>query len=149
MRAAKMLAVYGYDRDEIPTSALAAAFESVAAELRLVDAADYIAYIHQEKFANIQDIVSSSVELYFQPGTLTFGWGAQYELDWNSTPIIKLEMEFRYRSVWLVFKLVLAEQQDIVTVDHLSLGRTDVSSKQSYALLMEAIAAARLRSPNR
>jgi hypothetical protein len=60
-----MLAVYGDERDEIPASALAVAFEFVAAELRLVDAADYIAYIHQEKFANIHDIVSSSVELFF------------------------------------------------------------------------------------
>ena len=143
-----MLAIYGDDRDEMPMSGLAAAFDSVAAELRLVDAADYIAYIHEEKFANIHDIVSSSVELYFKPGTLTFGWGAQYELDWNRTPLIKLDMEFRYRSVWLVFKLVLAEHQNSVMVDHLSLERTGVGSKQSYALLMESIAAARLRSPD-
>jgi hypothetical protein len=59
-----MLAVYGDEGDEIPASALAVAFEFVAAGLRLVDPADYIAYIHQEKFANIHDIVSSSVELF-------------------------------------------------------------------------------------
>jgi len=146
MRAAKMLAVHDDDRDDMPMSALAAAFESVAAELRLVDAADYIAYIHQEKLANINDIVSSSVELFFRPGTLTFGWGAQYELDWNRTPVVKLDMEFRHRSVWLVFKLMLAAKQNIVTVDHLSLGRTGLSPEQRNVQLMEALAAARLRS---
>jgi hypothetical protein len=143
-----MLAVYGDERDEIPASALAVAFEFVAAELRLVDAADYIAYIHQEKFANIHDIVSSSVELFFQPGTLAFGWGAEYELDWNSTPVIKLDMEFRHRSVWLVFKLVLGARQTNVMVDYLSLGRPTVGSGRSYIPLMEAIADARLRSQN-
>jgi hypothetical protein len=76
-----MLAAYSGDYDAVPASALVSAFEPVAAELRLVDAADYIAYIHQEKFANIHDIVNSSVELFFRPGTLTFGWGAEYELD--------------------------------------------------------------------
>jgi hypothetical protein len=142
-----MLAVYRDDHDEVPASALAIAFEPVAAELRLVDPADYIAYIHQEKFANIHDIVSSSVELFFQPGTLTFGWGAEYELDWNSTPVVKLDMEFRHRSVWLVFKLVLGAQQTNVMVDYLSLSKPTVGTRQCFAPLMEAIADARLHSP--
>lgn len=148
MRAAKMSADYDDDRDEMPSSALAAALQSVAAELRLVDAADYIAYIHQEKFANIHDIVSSSVELFFRRGTLTFGWSAQYELDWNSTPVIKLDMEFRHLSVWLVFKLILAAHQNSVAIDRLSLGETGVDPKQRNMQLMNAISAARLGCPN-
>jgi len=55
------------DQDELPANALGAAFEPVA-ELRLVDVADFLAYIHAEKFANIQDIVNSSVELFFKTG---------------------------------------------------------------------------------
>ena len=88
-------------------NAVGAAFEPVAAELRLVDPGDFIAFIHDEKFANIQDIVNSSVELFFTPGTVSFGWGAEYELEWNSLPVIRLDMEFRRGSVWLVFKLIL------------------------------------------
>jgi len=71
-----MYAAHRDERSKLLACALAAAFEPVAAELRLVDAADYIAYIHQEKLANIRDIVSSSTELFFQPGTLAFGWGS-------------------------------------------------------------------------
>jgi hypothetical protein len=89
-------------------NAVSAAFGSVAAELRLVEVGDFIAFIHDEKFANIQDIVNSSVELFFKPGTVSFGWGADFELDWNSTPVIRLDMEFRHGSVWLVFKLTRA-----------------------------------------
>jgi len=66
---------------ELPANALGTAFEPVANELRLIDVADFVAYIHAEKFANIQDIVNSSVELFFKPGTLSFGWGAEFELD--------------------------------------------------------------------
>jgi hypothetical protein len=57
-------------------------------------------------------------------------------------------MEFRHRSVWLVFKLVLGAQQTYVMVDYLSLGRPTVGSGRSYIPLMEAIADARLRSQN-
>ena len=148
MRADSMLAIYRGDQDAVPVSALVRAFEPVAAELRLVDAANYIAYIHQEKFANIHDIVNSSVELLFQPGTLIFGWGAEYELDWNSAPVVKLDMEFRHRSVWLVFKLVLGTTQTNVIVDYLSLGKPNLGSRQSFAPLMAAIADARLYPQN-
>jgi hypothetical protein len=139
-----MLAVYRDDHDAVLASALVRAFAPVAAELRLVDAADYIAYIHQERFANIHDLVASSVELFFRPGTLTFGWGGEYELDWNSAPVVTLDMEFRHRSVWLVFKLVLGATQTNVIVNYLSAGTSAVGSCQSLALLLEAIADARL-----
>ncbi|MCI0598198.1 MAG: hypothetical protein L0Y50_13635 [Beijerinckiaceae bacterium] len=127
-------------------SVLSKVFEPVAAELRLVNAADYIAYIHQEKFANIQDIVNSSSELLFQPGTLTFGWGADFDLDWNSLPVILLDMEFRHRTVWLAFKLILDAQQTKITVDYLSSGQPTVGQKEDFALLMEALGDARLNS---
>src|SRR3974390_3360022 len=84
------------DHVDLLTKALGAAFDPVAAELRLADAGDFIAFIHDEKFANIQDIVNSSVELYFKPGTVSFGWGAEYELDWVSSPVITLDMELRH-----------------------------------------------------
>jgi hypothetical protein len=125
---------------------LGTAFEPVAAELRLVDVGDFIAYIHAEKFANIQDIVNSSVELFFKPGTLSFGWGAEFALDWNSLPVITLDMEFRHRSVWLVFKLILRALQTNVTVEHFSLVKTSGGPRQDMAALIETIADARLRS---
>jgi hypothetical protein len=134
------------DQVELPANALGTVFESVAAELRLVDVADFIAYIHAEKFANIQDIVNSSVELFFKPRTLSFGWDAEFELDWNSVPVITLDMEFRHRSVWLVFKLILRALQTNVTVKHLSLGKTSGDPRQDMAALIETIADARLSS---
>jgi hypothetical protein len=131
------------DDVELP-NALATVFEPVAAELRLVDVADFIAYIHAEKFANIHDIVNSSVELFFKPGTLSFGWDAEYELDWNSLPVISLGMEFRHRSVWLVFKLILRAQQTNVMVEYLSMGKNSSDSRQDMAALLETIADARV-----
>ena len=146
MKVSHMLLGQRDDHIELPANALGPAFEPVAAELRLVDVADFIAYIRDEKFANIQDIVNSSVELFFKPGTLSFGWDAEFELDWNKLPVITLDMEFRHRSVWLVFKLILRALQTNVTIKHLSLGKTSGDPRQDMAALIETIADARLSS---
>lgn len=134
------------DHVEFRAIDLSVGLEAVAAELRLVDAADFIAYIHDEKFANIQDIVNSSVELFFKPGTLSFGWGADFELEWNSTPVIILDMEFRHRSVWLVFRLFLRAFQSNVSIEYLSLGKSSGNAEQDMASLLAAIADARLNT---
>ncbi|HZM07077.1 MAG TPA: hypothetical protein VFC11_01330 [Methylocella sp.] len=131
-------------RIELLANALRAALEPIAAELRLVDAGDFIAFIHDEKFANIQDIVNSLVELFFKRGALSFGWGAEYELDWNGSPAIILDMEFRRASVWLVFKLVLRAVQTDVKIVYFSSGKSSSDSMQDVAALIEAIADARL-----
>lgn len=125
---------------------LGAIFEPLGAELRLVDAGDFIAFIHDGKFANIQDIVDSSVELFFKPGTVSFGWGAEFKLDWDSVPVISLDMEFRDGPVWLLFKLILRALQTDVKIDYFSSSSSLSESKQDPAVLMEAVAAARLGS---
>jgi hypothetical protein len=53
MRAFDMVLDSRDDRARPLTRALALAVEPVAAELRLVDVTDFVAYIHEEKFANI------------------------------------------------------------------------------------------------
>ncbi|MCI0467526.1 MAG: hypothetical protein L0Y57_11060 [Beijerinckiaceae bacterium] len=125
-------------------AALVQSFEPVAAELRLVSPGDYIAYILHEQYANIQDIVSSSVELHFKPGTLTFGWGADFALDWDSLPVIALAMEFRHNAIWLVFKLILRAKQTSVEIKHLSLGEPAREQRKDSRRLMQALAGAKL-----
>ena len=130
--------------NELLANALRVALEPVAAELRLVDAGDFIAYIHDEKFANIQDIVNSSAELFFRRGAVAFGWGGEYELDWNGSPAITLDMEFRRASLWLVFKLVLRAQQTDVKIVYFTSGGSPNDSMGDVAALIEAIAETRL-----
>jgi hypothetical protein len=137
------------DHVELLANAVSAAFEPVAAELRLVDPGDFIAFIHDEKFANIQDIVNSSVEPFFKPGTVSFGWGAEYELEWNSLPIIGLDMEFRHGTLWLVFKLILRALQVDVKIDHFSPGRSSGDTGHDVAVLINALADSRRDSRER
>ncbi len=62
---------------------LADAICPVVSELRLIDAADLIALLRFERHGSLADLVSSAAELYFHPGTIRFGIGGDYRLDWD------------------------------------------------------------------
>ncbi len=134
-------------RAERCARALADAVAAVGAELRLVDVADYIAYIRNDHLASLQDIVSSSVELYFKPGTLTFGWAAGFELDWARLPTITLGMEFRHRDAWIVFDLILEAEKTGVDVRHAVVSGANGTPADDMDRLIAAIADARLPDP--
>src|SRR3954451_7290757 len=87
--------------------ALAFAVRPVAGELRLIDAADLIASIWAQKYANIQDLVNSSAELYFKAGALSFGWGADVRVGWAVPPSVSLDMDFQNRGLTVFFRLGL------------------------------------------
>ena len=70
---------FTYDREK----ALAEGIQEVASELRLIDAADFVAFIRTEQFANIGNLVSSSTELYFKPDTVKFGLSGDVNLQWG------------------------------------------------------------------
>jgi hypothetical protein len=129
--------------------ALAHGLKEVAAELRLVDLADFITYIRNEQFANIEDLVNSSVELYFKPGTLTFGWAADLSVDWRAPPKIRLDMEFRHLAVSIFFGLTLEARQASVDIQCTIFERLRDDPAQNTRCVTEAIEAARLLRPAR
>jgi hypothetical protein len=72
--------------------ALADGLRDVAAELRLIDATDLIAFLRTEQFANIAQLVNSSSELYFKPNTLSFGRSGDVHLKWGEAPAVGLHL---------------------------------------------------------
>ena len=58
---------------------------------RMVDVADYIAFIRLEHFACISDLVDSAAELFFLPRTFRLGNGGQAHVDWSAVPRIELD----------------------------------------------------------
>ncbi|MBB5704006.1 hypothetical protein FHS76_003921 [Ochrobactrum daejeonense] len=116
----------------------------IAADLRLVDPADYIAFIRCELFANIADIVSSATELYFLPGTLELGHGGEYRCDWQSPPAIVLDMEFRHQGVYAYFRLTLTAGTAGVELNHIAFENADDDPARNTARLIRAFDMARL-----
>ena len=80
----------------------------MASEIRLVDLNHLVLLIHKGQMANINDLINSSTELYFRPGTLDFACGTYAELLWSQPPAVKIGFEFRNAGIQVFFQLRVA-----------------------------------------
>jgi hypothetical protein len=124
--------------------ALAEGLRDVASELRLIDAADLIAFVRTEQFANIGNLVSSSTELYFKPGTVNFGQSADIDVKWGAAPSVALDMEFRHKRVNVYFRLLLQALQAGIEINYINFENGSDDPHENTRALIEAIADARL-----
>jgi hypothetical protein len=124
--------------------ALADGMRDVASELRLIEATDLVAFIRTEQFANIGNLVTSSTELYFKPGTVRFGQSGDVSLKWGGVPTIMLDMEFHYARVNVYFRLLLEALQAGVEIHYINFEDGSADPEQNTQQLIEAIAGARL-----
>lgn len=119
---------------------LAQSIQSVASEMRMFELEHLVDYIRSQRYSNIQDLVNSSAELYFKPGTLTFGWGANAVLHWTQSPSISLDMEFRNLNVTVFFTLQLKGFGAAVDIKHIVCD----GSEQAAPVLRDALEDAQL-----
>ncbi|MFD9902314.1 hypothetical protein [Mesorhizobium sp. NPDC059025] len=126
---------------------VARAIEQVVAELRLIDVADYIAFIRLEHFACLSDLVDSASELFFVPGTLRLGNGGEAHVDWSGSPRIVLDLELRPRGVTVYFQLTLTENEASVVLNYISFEKPDEDPTRNTELLEAMLEGARIRRP--
>ncbi len=125
---------------------LAHGLKEVAAELRLIDAADLVAYIRTGQFGNVRSLVNASTEMYFKPGTMAFRHSGHVQLCWTGEPSIALDMEFRHPSVDVFFQLVLEARQAGVEIEYISFAGETERPDNEARRLMDAISQARFAS---
>ncbi|PRD42687.1 hypothetical protein C5748_14780 [Phyllobacterium phragmitis] len=125
-------------------SIIAAHMSEVIRDLRLVDVADYIAFIRYELFANIADIVNSATELHYFPQTLQFGHGGEYELDWDRHPRIILDMEFRNMGVYAYFRVLIDAEGSQIDLNHITFDQASKSPTHNTERLALAFEDARI-----
>ncbi|MDN2566614.1 hypothetical protein N1F89_10305 [Aquibium sp. A9E412] len=124
---------------------VANAIREVANELRLVDVADYVAFIKLESMASIADIVESAAELYFMPGTLRLGHGGEAEVHWSGSPRIVLDLELRPSGATVYFTLALQDRHASVEVNYVAFDEPSDDPEANSALLERALFDARIR----
>ena len=136
----------GVERVETAESerALAIAAKELAAELRLTDVLDLITFIRTDNHANLNDLVNSSAELYFKPGTIAYGWGADVSLGWAGSPTVSLNLEFRHQEMTAFFDLILGPSKAGIALRHLAHDGSASTPSESAQRLTAAIADARL-----
>ena len=123
---------------------LADGLRDVASELRLIEAADLIAFVRTEQFGNIANLVASSTEFYFRPGTVRFGQSGDIDVRWGGAPVINLDMEFKHEGVNVFFRLRLEALQAGVEITYISFEPNAADPHDNTRRLVEAIADARL-----
>ena len=128
---------------------VAEAIKDVVGELRLVDVADYVAFIRLEHFSTVSDIVDSAAELFFMPGTLKLGHGGEAHIGWSEPPRIVLDLELRPAGATVYFALRLEDKAASVEVNYVAFDRPDPDPMRNTAFLIDAIDGARIRKTER
>lgn len=124
---------------------VAEAIIPVASELRMLDAADLISLLRFEQFGNLSDLVASAAELYFLPGTVRFGAGGDYRLEWGSEPEIVLDLEIKPPGVTVYAQLALRDQSAGVEINHISFQQPSQDPDENTAFLEKSLNAARFK----
>ena len=118
---------------------VAEALRPVATELRLIDAGDLVSLLRYERWGNLSDLVSSAAELYFLPGTIRFGVGGDYHLDWNRLPEIVLDLEVKPRGVTIYAKLSLADVLAGLEISHIAFDEPSPDPEENTAFLSRSL----------
>lgn len=119
--------------------ALACGVQAVATDLRLVDAADFVAFLRTGQFANIASLVKSSIELCFKPQTLSFGHAGDVALGWGTPPKFSFDMEFHHRDVHVYFRLLLEAAEAGVEIDYIQFEGASDDAHANTRRLIDAL----------
>lgn len=128
-------------REEIVARALA----PVVGELRLVDAADYVAFIRTGSRAALEDIMASAAERRFMPGALRLGAEHEADLDWGEQPRISLGLEFWLRGVTVHFRLAMDVEQAGVEIAYCDFANPAAGEAENTEFLAAALEDMRIR----
>ena len=126
---------YSAEREMI----VAQAISPVASELRLLDAGDLISLLRLECYSSLADLVSSAAELYFHPGTVSFGAGGDYKLEWGGLPEVVLDLEIKPRGVSVYARLTLAEKKASLEIDHIAFKDPSEDPENNTAFLASSL----------
>ena len=88
--------------------------------------------------------MNSSTELYYKPGTLSFGRSGDIDVKWGAMPTVSLDMEFHHMQVSVYFRLLLEALQAGIEINYISFEAGSTDPDQNTQRLIAAIANARL-----
>ena len=122
---------------------LAEALIELARDLRMVDAADIVAWVRGGRFGNIASIVGSAIELGFRPGVMRFALSGGVDLSWLGRLGVHLDMEFHHDGVDCYFRLHVSEAHAGVAITWLSVDGAPCRSAAGRDRFTAALASAR------
>lgn len=119
--------------------ALGKSVRRVAADLRLIELADLVAYLKTGQFASIGTLVQASIELSFKPDTLAFAYSGDVNLQWGQHPQITIDLEFHHKAVHVYFRLMLETRQAGVEITYISFDDVSINPETNTKRLIDAL----------
>ncbi|MCB1463484.1 MAG: hypothetical protein KDJ90_13900 [Nitratireductor sp.] len=129
--------------------AILAACEELAEELMLVDPADYICLLQTGNMASLADLVSSSIEPFFDEKALSFACSGGFDLSWSRAPAVSLDFEFLHAGIFAFFRMILSRAGADVELNHISFEQVGQTPEANTDHLRQALETARVRKPAR
>lgn len=105
----------------------------------MIDAGDLISLLKFEYYSSLSDLVDSAAELYFHPGTVYFGIGGDYSLDWDTYPEITLDLEIKPKGVTIYAQLMLGKDQACVNINHINFQNPSTDPNENTAFLADSL----------
>ena len=132
------------DHSQVREKLLGDSIRRVAADLRLIDLPDLVSYLKTGQIASVGSLVQSSIELSFQPETLSFGHAGDVFLEWGVLPRVCLDMEFHHQAVHVYFRLMLEADEAGVEITYIKFEGDSAGPSQNTIRLHQALGAAQL-----
>lgn len=116
----------------------------VAHDLRAVDAADLVTWLHGHRLGSIAAIIASSSEELFKPGTLRFAMSGEAGLTWTGQIWVRVDMEFHHAGIDCYFRLLLSNSATEVAMTYLAIDGLPCMTAAACDRFAAAVADARL-----
>ena len=110
-----------------------------AAELRMINVIDLVVFIETEQHGNIENLINSSAEMFFMPGSLAFANFAYVDLDWSRPPTVVLSLKLCQPDVTVFFDLKLSDNFAEIDLNHVEFRQRSEDQNENTRLLERAI----------
>jgi hypothetical protein len=116
--------------------------KSFIADLCLIDKSFLIENVINANHNNINDVIESSSEMFFKPGTLCYAFSSRLTERYNTVPAISLDMRFSHKHVLVPFLLHI--EDDFVGVSLADTKSKNKSPSIALSQLSDALYEARI-----
>lgn len=124
---------------------LAAGLRDFLAELVTVDGKVMVQLICNEQHANLDDLISSSLEQTVQAGRFGYSNHAAVDFDWGQAPKVSLGMELRDDHLTAFFDVVLAGDHVGIEINGIQFANSLGAAADNVQRFAAAVARARPR----
>jgi hypothetical protein len=108
-------------------------------ELRLIELADFVAYLRLERHSQLGDLVTAAAEMFFAPQFLELGDGSYAKLDWSGQPAVFLNLVMQTAGATIYLTLTLQAERANVVINYIAFHVSCAEADEARSLVNRGI----------